>query len=112
MCTRFIIFLCRILDSIRSTHGTPATTTTTFAMIKMRRWFPGLKNSSKIQFCLHEKPLEVVNGDRLFTNILHLIYYYSKYDLYTKCTEVPDIAALKPYYQSLIDKYIPGILEW
>lgn len=36
----------------------------------------------------------------------------SRYDLYTKSTEVPDIEALWPYYQSLIDKYIPGVLEW
>jgi len=37
---------------------------------------------------------------------------FNKYDLYTKSTETPDIEALKPYYQSLIDKYIPGLLEW
>jgi len=32
--------------------------------------------------------------------------------LYTKSEEIPDIEALKPYYQSLIDKYMPGELEW
>ncbi|KAL3271120.1 hypothetical protein HHI36_021615 [Cryptolaemus montrouzieri] len=37
---------------------------------------------------------------------------FNKYDLYTKSTEVPDIEKLWPYYESLIDKYIPGILEW
>lgn len=37
---------------------------------------------------------------------------FSQYDLYTKCTEVPDIEALWPYYEGLIDKYIPGQLEW
>ena len=35
-----------------------------------------------------------------------------KFDLYTKSTALPDIEAIKPYYQSLIDKYIPGELEW
>ncbi|PSN30705.1 Inositol oxygenase [Blattella germanica] len=37
---------------------------------------------------------------------------YNKYDLYTKSTVIPDIDALMPYYQSLIDKYIPGAIEW
>lgn len=36
----------------------------------------------------------------------------SKFDLYTKTTEMPDVEKLKPYYQSLIDKYCPGILKW
>lgn len=37
---------------------------------------------------------------------------FSKYDLYTKNNEVPDIEKLWPYYEKLIDKYIPGVLEW
>lgn len=37
---------------------------------------------------------------------------HSRYDLYTKASEIPDIEALWPYYQSLIDKYLPGELEW
>ncbi|KAF7284045.1 inositol oxygenase-like [Rhynchophorus ferrugineus] len=37
---------------------------------------------------------------------------FNKYDLYTKSTEVPDIEALWPYYEKLIEKYIPGELEW
>lgn len=37
----------------------------------------------------------------------------SKYDLYTKTDdELPDVEELKPYYQKLIDQYIPGVLEW
>lgn len=36
----------------------------------------------------------------------------SKFDLYTKSTELPDVESLRPYYQSLIDKYCPGILRW
>lgn len=36
----------------------------------------------------------------------------SKFDLYTKSTELPDVEKLKPYYQSLIDKYCPGVLKW
>ncbi|XP_065173083.1 inositol oxygenase [Atheta coriaria] len=37
---------------------------------------------------------------------------FNKYDLYTKSTKIPDIEALWPYYESLIEKYIPGELSW
>ncbi|XP_018621284.1 inositol oxygenase [Scleropages formosus] len=37
---------------------------------------------------------------------------FNKFDLYTKTTHLPDVEELKPYYQSLIDKYCPGELCW
>ncbi|KAG7454777.1 hypothetical protein MATL_G00263380 [Megalops atlanticus] len=37
---------------------------------------------------------------------------FNKFDLYTKSSELPDVDKLKPYYQSLIDKYCPGKLHW
>lgn len=37
---------------------------------------------------------------------------FNEFDLYTKSDAIPDVQALWPYYQSLIDKYIPGELEW
>ncbi|XP_045467115.1 inositol oxygenase isoform X1 [Harmonia axyridis] len=40
------------------------------------------------------------------------VLIFNKYDLYTKNQEVPDIDKLWPYYEALIDKYIPGVLEW
>lgn len=40
------------------------------------------------------------------------ILFFSKYDLYTKGGKMPDVDELKPYYQKLIDKYIPGELDW
>jgi len=33
---------------------------------------------------------------------------FNRYDLYTKSTKIPDVKALKPYYQGLVDKYLPG----
>ena len=36
----------------------------------------------------------------------------SKFDLYSKSDDLPDVESLKPYYQTLIDKYVPGVLEW
>lgn len=37
---------------------------------------------------------------------------FNKFDLYTKCETVPDIDELRPYYQGLIDKYIPGVVKF
>ncbi|XP_017777449.1 PREDICTED: inositol oxygenase [Nicrophorus vespilloides] len=40
------------------------------------------------------------------------VLLFNQYDLYTKSLEIPDIEKLWPYYQGLIEKYIPGVLEW
>uniref|UniRef100_T1PBA6 Inositol oxygenase n=1 Tax=Musca domestica TaxID=7370 RepID=T1PBA6_MUSDO len=40
------------------------------------------------------------------------VLIFNRYDLYTKSAKVPDIEALWPYYQGLIDKYLPGELEF
>lgn len=40
------------------------------------------------------------------------LYTPSEFDLYTKSDSVPNIDELMPYYQSLIDKYIPGTIRW
>jgi inositol oxygenase len=44
--------------------------------------------------------------------MLPWVLEFNKFDLYSKSDELPDVAALKPYYQSLIDKYCPGKLKW
>ncbi|XP_068596023.1 inositol oxygenase isoform X1 [Brachionichthys hirsutus] len=44
--------------------------------------------------------------------ILPSVQQFNKFDLYTKNTDLPDPGKLKPYYQSLIDKYCPGILKF
>ncbi|KAF2348992.1 Inositol oxygenase [Trinorchestia longiramus] len=36
------------------------------------------------------------------------IQEFNKFDLYTKKEDVPDMDVLRPYYQSLVDKYCPG----
>jgi inositol oxygenase len=51
-------------------------------------------------------------SDKTDLEMLPWVLEFNKYDLYTKSTEIPDIEALKPYYQTLIDQYIPGDLEW
>ena len=44
--------------------------------------------------------------------MLKWVLEFNKFDLYSKSDETPDIEKLKPYYQSLIDKYLPGELSW
>lgn len=44
--------------------------------------------------------------------MLEWIREFNKFDLYTKSEIVPDIDQLRPYYQSLIDKYIPGKVKF
>ena len=43
---------------------------------------------------------------------LFFFFIFSQFDLYTKSTKIPDVEALKPYYQGLIDKYIPGAIKF
>jgi inositol oxygenase len=37
---------------------------------------------------------------------------FNQFDLYTKRDERMDVAALRPYYQDLIDRYFPAELAW
>ncbi|XP_013389634.1 inositol oxygenase [Lingula anatina] len=37
---------------------------------------------------------------------------FNKFDLYSKSEVTPDVESLIPYYQSLIEKYVPGKLKW
>lgn len=37
---------------------------------------------------------------------------YNPYDLYTKSPIAPDVARLRPYYEKLVEKYLPGKLAW
>ncbi|MGA1628366.1 MAG: inositol oxygenase family protein, partial [Aquiluna sp.] len=44
---------------------------------------------------------------------LELVLDFNKYDLYTKDEDnALDVNELWPYYQGLIDKYMPGQLLW
>jgi len=44
--------------------------------------------------------------------VMEWVKEFNKFDLYTKSTTVPDIEALKPYYQGLVDKYLPGVISF
>jgi hypothetical protein len=37
---------------------------------------------------------------------------FNQFDLYTKASAVPDMDLVWPYYQAIIDKYMPGNIQW
>lgn len=44
--------------------------------------------------------------------LLATVLRFNQHDLYSKSDSVIDVDAVWPYYQTLIDKYMPGKLEW
>jgi len=49
------------------------------------------------------------NHDR---QMLHWVQAFNPFDLYSKSPVPPDWTALRPYYEALIDKYLPPVLDW
>ncbi|XP_065337555.1 inositol oxygenase [Cloeon dipterum] len=70
-------------------------------MIRYHSFYPWHRGGDYMHLC-NEKDKEMLKWVQLF----------NRYDLYTKSDQMPDVAKIKPYYQSLVDKYIPGVLEW
>jgi len=50
--------------------------------------------------------------DKQDETMLHWVREFQKFDLYSKAHQKHSIAELKPYYQKLILKYFPPIIEW
>jgi len=44
--------------------------------------------------------------------MLPWVQKFSSFDLYSKGEEIPDVEAIKPFYEGLIEKYCPGKLLW
>lgn len=44
--------------------------------------------------------------------MLRWVKAFNPFDLYSKSPTLPDWAALRPYYEKLIDKYLPPVLDW
>lgn len=66
-------------------------------MIRYHSFYPW-HTGGDYQHFVNEKDLEA----------LHWVREFNQFDLYTKKEAIPDIAALRPYYQGLVDKYCPG----
>ncbi|XP_055343989.1 inositol oxygenase-like [Paramacrobiotus metropolitanus] len=71
------------------------------SMIRFHSFYPWHTGEDYMHLC-NAEDMEMLKWVREF----------NKFDLYTKCERFPDIEALKPYYQALIDKYMPGKLEF
>lgn len=70
-------------------------------MIRYHSFYPWHAGGDYMYFCTPED-----------IQMLKWIVEFNKFDLYTKSGAVPDIEKLWPYYEKLIDKYIPGVIEW
>jgi inositol oxygenase len=44
--------------------------------------------------------------------IKEAVLFFNEFDLYTKKAARPNMKELWPYYQTLIDKYIPGKISF
>ncbi|XP_044580446.1 inositol oxygenase isoform X2 [Cotesia glomerata] len=71
------------------------------AMIRYHSFYPWHAGGDYTHFCTEKD-----------NRMLKWIREFNKHDLYTKSENIPDIEKFWPYYEKLIDKYIPGILEW
>jgi len=92
-------YLYRVLTHNKSTLPEQA-----LYIIRFHSFYP-LHSGGDYQFLLDDHDKQMLTWVKLF----------QKYDLYTKSddeADLPDIEALKPYYQQLIDKYCPGILKF
>ncbi|XP_059091057.1 inositol oxygenase-like [Tigriopus californicus] len=51
-------------------------------------------------------------SNELDDEMLKWVQEFNKFDLYTKSSKIPNIEKLKPYYQGLVDKYMPGVIKF
>lgn len=76
-----------------------------FAMLRLHSCYPWHRGGAYAA-------LEAPGDDKLKQAVLD----FNQFDLYTKASAVPDIDAVWPHYQAIIDKYtahLPGgLLEW
>ncbi|XP_063099722.1 inositol oxygenase isoform X1 [Cavia porcellus] len=72
-----------------------------FYMIRFHSFYPWHTGGDYRQLC-SQRDLDM----------LPWVQEFNKFDLYTKCPDLPDVDKLRPYYQALIDKYCPGVLSW
>lgn len=44
--------------------------------------------------------------------MLPWVLEFNKFDLYTKCPDIPPVDELREYYSKLVEKFVPGKLKW
>uniref|UniRef100_A0A670ZCF1 Inositol oxygenase n=1 Tax=Pseudonaja textilis TaxID=8673 RepID=A0A670ZCF1_PSETE len=72
-----------------------------YYMVRFHSFYPWHTGGDYMHLC-NTKDLQM----------LPWVQEFNKFDLYTKCEQLPDPQQLKPYYESLIAKYCPGHLDW
>ena len=70
-------------------------------MIRYHSCYP-IHREEEYGYLMNEQDREMFSWVRAF----------NPYDLYTKSSERVDVAALRPFYEGLIDEYLPGKLAW
>ena len=70
-------------------------------MIRYHSFYPGHKEGQYTRL-MSQHDIEMFSWVRAF----------NPYDLYTKSEERVDVKALKPFYNDLIDEFLPGKLSW
>lgn len=70
-------------------------------MIRYHSFYPGHREAA-YDHLMDEHDREMFEWVRAF----------NPYDLYTKSDSRPNVEALRPYYEELIDEFLPGTLEW
>ncbi|MBI1353219.1 MAG: inositol oxygenase [Acidobacteria bacterium] len=71
------------------------------AMLRYHSFYPWHREGAYARF------MDASDREKLFW-----VREFNQYDLYSKGDAAPDVAALKPYYQRLIDKYLPAAIQW
>ena len=71
------------------------------AMIRYHSFYPAHREGA-YQYLMNDHDREMFDWVRQF----------NPYDLYTKSHEPPDVEALRPYYEDLIDEFFPPVLAW
>ncbi|MDX1952254.1 MAG: inositol oxygenase family protein [Verrucomicrobiota bacterium] len=70
-------------------------------MIRYHSFYPGHREGA-YDYLMNDKDRKMFGWVRAF----------NPYDLYTKSHEKPDLEKLKPFYDDLINEYLPGKLNW
>jgi inositol oxygenase len=70
-------------------------------MIRFHSFYPWHRENAYAHL-MCEKDYEALEAVRVF----------NPYDLYSKCDDKCDVEKLRPYYEGLIAKFFPAILNW
>jgi len=90
-------YLYRVLKN----HSTCTLPEEGLNIIRYHSFYP-LHHAEDYMYLTNEKDREMLKWIKIFNN----------YDLYTKTDSEPIIDELIPYYESLIDRYIPGLISF